>query len=267
MTAVYNKIGAGYDRQRHADPGIAEILARGLRAPRSGPYLDLACGSGNYTIVLAQKGYALTGLDVSSRMLAAARDKSNAAGWVLGGVEQLPFADHAFEGALCTLAIHHFDDLATAFRECYRVLRPGAPFVLFTGEAGQMQHYWLNAYFPVTMARSIAEMPTRTMIESGLRGAGFGDLFFTPYFVAPDLQDHFLYSGKHDPGFYLDKGARAAISTFAKHGDLVEIRQGLARLEADITAGRFAQVRQMYQSDQTDQTDLGDYLFVSARRS
>ena len=49
MTAVYDKIGAGYDRQRRADPAIAETLALALRAPSGGPYLDLACGSGNYT--------------------------------------------------------------------------------------------------------------------------------------------------------------------------------------------------------------------------
>ena len=261
MTAIYNNIGAGYDCHRRADPGIAETLAQAFRAPGGGPYLDLACGSGNYTIALARKGYALTGLDVSSRMLASARDKSKEADWVLGRVEQQPFADHAFQGAVCTLAIHHFDDLAVAFRECYRVLCSGAPLVLFTGEAGQMRHYWLNAYFPLAMARSIAEMPTRKLIENCLHGAGFTDLSFTSYFVEAGLRDHFLYSGKDNPGFYLDEGVRTSISTFAKHGDGAETRQGVARLGADIAAGRFARVRQTYQSD------LGDYLFVAARRS
>ncbi len=124
-----------------------------------------------------------------------------------------------------------------------------------------MRHYWLNAYFPQAMARAIAEMPARDFIETCLRRAGFVDLSFTPYLVAADLQDHFLYSGKHDPSFYLDAGARASISTFAKHGDARETRQGVARLKADIDDGRFAQVRQSYISD------FGDYLFVSARRS
>jgi len=261
MAAIYNNIGAGYDRHRRADPGIVESLARALHGPKAGPYLDLACGSGNYTIALAQRGYALTGLDISSRMLAAARDKAKAGSWVLGGVERLPFADGEFHGAICTLAVHHFDDLAAAFRECHRVLRPGASLVLFTGEAGQMQHYWLNAYFPLAMARSIAEMPTRGFIETCLQRAGFIDLSFTPYMVARDLQDRFLYSGKHDPGFYLDDHARASISTFAKHGDARETREGVARLKADIDDGGFAQVRRSFSSD------FGDYLFVSARRS
>lgn len=167
-----------------------------------GPYLDLACGSGNYTIALARQGHGLVGLDISSRMLAAARSKSKAVAWVLADVERQPFADQIFQGAICTLAIHHFDDLAVAFKECHRVLRPGAPLVLFTGEAGQMRHYWLHAYFPVAMARSMADMPSRELIESCLRDAGFADLSFEPYFVTADLRDHFLYSGKHDPDYY-----------------------------------------------------------------
>ncbi|MDA1101899.1 MAG: class I SAM-dependent methyltransferase [Proteobacteria bacterium] len=261
MTAIYNTIGAGYDRYRSADPGITETLARTLGRPKVGSYLDLACGSGNYTIALARKGYTLTGLDISRRMLTAARQKSRAAGWVLGDGERQPFADRVFQGVVCILAIHHFHDLSVTFKECRRILCPGAPLVLFTGEAGQMRHYWLNTYFPVAMTRSMADMPTRALIERSLRDAGFADLSFANYFVSADLQDHFLYSGKHNPGFYLNDRARAGISTFARHGDEAETRQGLARLDTDITTGRFAQVRQTYRSD------LGDYLFVSARRS
>ena len=261
MTAIYNKIGIGYDHHRRADPGIVETLATALGRPGGGPCLDLACGSGNYTIAMARKGYVLTGLDASSRMLAAARDKSRAVSWVLAGAERQPFADQNFHGAICTLGIHHFCDLVAAFGECHRVLRPGAPLVLFTGEAGQMRHYWLNDYFPKAMARSIAVMPSRGRIEDYLRQAGFADVSYTPYWVAADLQDHFLYSGKHDPGFYLDDQVRASISTFAKHGDETEIQAGVARLRADIASGRIDQVRWSYSSE------LGDYLFVRARRS
>ncbi len=117
-----------------------------------------------------------------------------------------------------------------------------------------MRHYWLNAYFPVAMARSMTDMPTRQLIESCLLDAGFADLSFTPYFVTADLRDHFLYSGKHDPNYYLDDRVRASISTFAKHGDARETREGVARLRADIAAGHFAQVRQSYNADIGDES-------------
>ena len=261
MTAIYDNIGAGYDYHRRADPGIVDGLSGMLGTPELGRYLDLACGSGNYTIALAGLGYSLTGLDISPRMLSAARAKSRAVGWALGGAGLLPFAEATFHGVVCTLAIHHFADLSAAFGECRRVLCPSAPIALFTGEAGQMRHYWLNAYFPDAMARSIADMPSRGEIESLLDAAGFIDLMFTSYKVTEDLQDRFLYSGKHEPEFYLAADARAAISTFAKHGDEAEIREGVTRFRDDIATGRFEDVRRSYISE------LGDYLFVRARRS
>jgi SAM-dependent methyltransferase len=261
MTAIYDNIGAGYDRHRCADPVIVAGLAQALGTPGDGRYLDLACGSGNYTVALSQAGYGLSGLDISSHMLLAARRKSSDIGWVLGGAGQLPFASGTFAGAVCTLAIHHFADLSAAFAECRRVLRSGAPFVLFTGEAGQMRNYWLNTYFPKAMARSIAEMPGRDEIEALLRAAGFVDLSFAPFDVTKDLRDRFLYSGKHEPGFYLDADARASISTFAKHDDEAEIRQGAARLRDDIASGYFEDVRRSYDSGS------GDYLFVSANNA
>jgi SAM-dependent methyltransferase len=43
----------------------------------SGPVLELGCGTGRYTIPIAQEGVAITGLDVASAMLRRAREKSN----------------------------------------------------------------------------------------------------------------------------------------------------------------------------------------------
>lgn len=39
--------------------------------------LDLGCGTGNITIPLAQKGYAITAIDLSAEMLAQAEEKAN----------------------------------------------------------------------------------------------------------------------------------------------------------------------------------------------
>jgi ubiquinone/menaquinone biosynthesis C-methylase UbiE len=99
-------------------------------------------------------------------------------------VEALPFQDDIFSGVMCTLAIHHFQALRPAFQEAFRVLATGR-FVLFTGTAEQMHGYWLNAYFPTAMARSIAQMPSLPEIGHALRERmtirGSYDIFATMF--------------------------------------------------------------------------------------
>jgi hypothetical protein len=53
MSQLYDRIGIGYDTTRRPDPVIAERLGRHLAQDRSGNYLDIACGTENYTLTLA----------------------------------------------------------------------------------------------------------------------------------------------------------------------------------------------------------------------
>ena len=170
MAAVYDHIGGGYDATRRAGPAITDRLIHHLAPRDGGGYLDVACGTGNYTLALAGNGLAMTGIDRSSVMLDAARAKAPEVAWRHGGAENLPFDDGVFDGALCTLAIHHFDDLALATTEVWRVIRAGR-FVIFTATPAQMQGYWLNRYFPAAMARAAAQMPTLDDLMAALRRA------------------------------------------------------------------------------------------------
>ncbi len=254
--ALYDQIGVGYDTTRRADPEIVRRLIRHLDARPGGRYLDVACGTGNYTAALARAGLDMVGVDQSERMLREARPKARSVPWVRGDVEALPFADGTFDGAVCTLALHHFRAPRPAFLEIARVLRTGR-FVLFTAERDQMRRYWLNAYFPQAMLRSIEQMPDIADIRAALAAGGLRVSAEEPFEVTPALQDFFLYSGKHRPELYLDPRVRAGISTFSRLADESEVRDGCGRLAEDIRSGRFADVAERYRHDG------GDYLFVA----
>ena len=253
--SLYDRIGTHYDVTRRADPFLVTRLIDHLHPEPTQTYLDIACGTGNYTAAVAQTGIGVYGIDQSSRMIAAARQKSHAATWHIGNVEALPFRDGAFSGAMCTLAIHHFKALQPVFQEAFRVLAQGR-FVLCTSTAEQMRDYWLNAYFPVAMARSIVQMPGLEAIVQALRQSGFASIHTVPYEVQSDLQDFFLYSGKHRPEMYLDSHVRAGISTFAALANASEVEAGCQKLSQDIASGQFAEVMARYRHRQ------GDYLFV-----
>lgn len=258
MPAIYDFIGTNYARSRRADPVIAQTLARELNLTSGGSYLDLACGTGNYTFALSDLDGEWSAVDVSQVMLDQARQKASNVEWELASADDLPFPDATFDGAICTLAIHHFPSLESPFSEVRRTLRSGK-FVIFTGLAEQMGNYWLCHYFPQMMARAIEKMPSESEIRLALGQSGFKSVSVTPYFVTNELQDLFLYSGKHRPDLYLDADIRANISSFASLATSAELQEGLAQLSADLKSGDFASVKEQYA------TELGDYAFISAR--
>jgi ubiquinone/menaquinone biosynthesis C-methylase UbiE len=261
---LYNRIGVGYDTTRRADPGIIQQLVELLGAPVGARCLDVACGTGNYTIALAAAGLDMYGIDVSSTMLASARTKPGAVRhairWGAADATAIPFADGAFDAAVCTMALHHFHQPEAVFREMARVLDEDARLVFLTAAREQMRRYWLNEYFPNAMEISTVQMPPLDQSIIALLGAGFGQVTAVPFFVTPELQDLFLYAGKYRPELYLDPGVRAGISTFANLADPFEIEQGCARLAADLESGRFAAVLR------ASEHGVGDYLFLVASR-
>ncbi|MEH2448176.1 MAG: methyltransferase domain-containing protein [Nostoc sp.] len=257
--AIYEQIGKGYDLTRRADPEISAQLAVHLQLKSDYSYLDVACGTGNYTLALAKYGGVWYGVDQSKQMIDTAMNKSNAVAWQVAESQALPYADETFSGVLCTLAIHHFAALTPAFREIYRVLISGY-FVLFTATPEQMNKYWLVEYFPEAIYKSVEQMPSLEKVKSALNEAGFNSIDIKPYSISENLQDLFLYTGKHRPKIYLDENVRSGISTFALLASADEIAAGCERLAADINTGRITEIVNKYENNQ------GDYLFVIAEK-
>lgn len=256
--ALYDSIGTGYDSTRRADPYLATRLTAHLEIAQAAAYLDMACGTGNYTTVVSRNGGQWHGVDLSRRMLTTAQGKGSSVQWYQADAAALPFPAGLFSGIMCTLALHHLPALTPAFQEVRRVLGSGT-FVILTSTAEQMRGYWLNEYFPVAMERSIQQMPALDLIQGSLKEAGFTAVNLETYGVTEDLQDLFLYSGKQRPEIYLEPNFRKGISTFASLADGDEVENGLRLLEQDIRSGRITQVMRRFENTG------GDYLFLIAR--
>lgn len=259
MPALYDTIGTTYGATRRADPTIVDTLARLVELREDASLLDLACGTGNYTCAMAARDGRWHGVDVSSEMLDKAAARSPEIAWTLAPADALPFPDGTFDGAICTLAIHHFPDLLAPFREVHRALR-GGRFVIFTSFPDQMRGYWLNRYFPVMMEHATLQMPSREMVLGALADAGFTLREIVPFDVPADLQDLFLYAGKARPELYFNEIFRANISSFALYAPPEEVRAGLDALRADIETGGFEEMARAYGSD------TGDYAYVVAEK-
>jgi SAM-dependent methyltransferase len=126
--ARYDGIAEWYDRDflgsTHV-PGreaAARLLGRG-----SGRLLDVGCGTGAYSAMLAGLGWQLVGVDISADMLRLARDRGLDV--VQADARELPFEDASFDAAVSQWTHTDVDEFANVVVEVARVLRPAAPFV------------------------------------------------------------------------------------------------------------------------------------------
>ena len=138
--AHYDAIAGWYDEQVRS--GLLHDLALpallGLVGDVAGQRVcDLACGQGVVARLLAAHGAHVTGIDISSALLAIARAYDAAGADVpLGIAYRQDDAQHlatvpdaAFDGIACNMALHDIPDLAACARAVARVLRPGGWFV------------------------------------------------------------------------------------------------------------------------------------------
>ncbi len=260
MSARYNTIGIGYNNTRKADPYLASRLYHHLQPEPGKLYLDIGCGTGNYTLALQQKGVVFIGVDPSTAMLNQARLKSSAIQWLSGTAENIPLLDASVSGFMAQLTIHHWTNLNAAFKELFRVLKPGSKWVIFTTTPEQTGAYWLSHYFPQMIKDSQAVLPPYHSVETAVVNAGLTITSTEKYFVKPDLQDHFLYVGKTQPELYFNPEVRQGISSFSAFSNADEVTQGLAQLRGDIDSGKIAAIMQQYEND------LGDYLYITGSK-
>ncbi len=257
---LYNVIGTDYNSTRQADPYIVSRLLHFLKPEPGKTYLDIGCGTGNYTIALADKGIYFIGIEPSEEMLKEARRRCDTITWKRGTAEQIPAADNSFDGVIATLTIHHWKDINRALKEIGRVLNANGRIVFFTADPEQIKAYWLNYYFPLMIRSSIEQMPSLNSINAALKNNHFEIISTEKYFINDDLQDNFLYSGKNKPQLYLNEQIRNGISSFAALANKAEVDKGLSMLQSDIESGRFETIQKEYENE------LGDYLFITAQK-
>ncbi len=110
---------------------LAGIRGQGKRV------LDLGCGPGFFSIILAQMGFTVDAVDVSSEMLSQARANTARAG-VIDAItfhEEdatiLPFPDNTFSAVVMRNVTWLMQNPEDAYREWQRVLAPGGKLLIF----------------------------------------------------------------------------------------------------------------------------------------
>ncbi|MEO0895059.1 MAG: class I SAM-dependent methyltransferase [Bacteroidota bacterium] len=258
MKTKYDLIGKGYNQTRKPDPYLASRMMALLAPKQEGIYLDIGCGTGNYTCVFQKQGFNFIGVDPSATMLEKAKANQPKIQWIQAQAESIPLPDQYFHGILGSLTIHHWQDLTKAMKELRRVCKAQSKFVLFTSTPSQMEGYWLNHYFPNMMKDSMLQMPSFEVISQAMENGGWQIEALETYDIQPDLADHFLYVGKEQPELYLNPAIRSGISSFSSLANQKEVEKGLRELEEDIKSKKVSKIIERFKHNK------GDYLFIIA---
>lgn len=143
--------------------------------------LDLGCGSGFLSSLLAANGAMVDAVDVSQASLDVARWRAEVSGvadrirFHRAPAEALDFGDGSFDAACGMFVLHHLD-LSLAAPELCRVLRPGAPAAFIETSAGSGILMAARRLLPGRMGIEKASSPDEAPLGPAAL-ARLGDIF------------------------------------------------------------------------------------------
>jgi ubiquinone/menaquinone biosynthesis C-methylase UbiE len=111
--------------------------------------LEIACGTGRFTVMLAERGADIVGLDISGAMLQQGRQKARDAGvadhleFMRGDAGRLPFPDDHFDTVFAMRFFHLADTPATFLSEMRRVAKEQVFFDTFNARSTRSVYNWL----------------------------------------------------------------------------------------------------------------------------
>lgn len=115
---------------------VQEVVREVSACSDKGAILDAGCGTGNYSLALAEMGYNVTGIDSSKSMLRRAEEKRKKVDdckiqlLKLDLTKKLPYPNNYFDGIISIHALYTIKDTGSVLKEYQRVLRPNGRFIL-----------------------------------------------------------------------------------------------------------------------------------------
>lgn len=172
------------------DPAVRdawrELLLSHLPEPPA-RVADLGCGTGTLSVLLAEAGYEIDGLDFSPRMVALAERKgADVAGarFTQADAFDPPFEESSYDVVLCRHVLWAMPDPAVALSRWVRLLRPTGRLVLVEGN-------WSNG-------AGLSAEQTVALVEDAGRAASLTRLTDAAYWGRSITDDRYLVTSTAD---------------------------------------------------------------------
>jgi demethylmenaquinone methyltransferase/2-methoxy-6-polyprenyl-1,4-benzoquinol methylase len=193
VKAMFDSIAPRYDLLNRIislglDQSWRRRTVKALGLPPGAVVLDLACGTGDMSVILSKRGLVPIGVDLSGGMLRHSRAPTPQ---VNGDAVSLPFRDRSFDGVVCGFGLRNFTDIAAVAKEMARIVRPGGRIALLevaipaSAAARAGYSVWFEHAVPAIgslisdqsayryLPDSVEYLPAPERLRSILREAGF----------------------------------------------------------------------------------------------
>ena len=203
---LFDRIAATYDGLNH---GLSLNIDRRWRRqtvaamPPAPHVLDVAVGTADLAIAILRGGKAerVTGIDLSTEMMAIGEQKAEKGHWpvefVYGNAQQMPFEDNTFDGVTCAFGCRNFSDLDAGLKEMYRVLKPGGQVTIleFSYPANRLVRACYDIYFTRVLpwiGRIVSKDKTAyTYLNRSVKSFCWGEAFVHHLHDAGFVKEHF----------------------------------------------------------------------------
>ena len=142
VAASFSRAAGSYDSVAALQRQVGQRLLADLPASiNPARWLDLGCGTGYFSRVLAERFPASAGvaLDIAEGMLQHARPLGGAQQFIAGDAEQLPLRDGTCDLLFSSLALQWCANFPAVLSEARRVLRPGGVLAFSSLCVGTLQ--------------------------------------------------------------------------------------------------------------------------------
>ncbi|MCW2973093.1 MAG: demethylmenaquinone methyltransferase [Thermoleophilia bacterium] len=215
VQSMFNRISGRYDLMNRVmtlgiDKRWRNAAVRAARIDPSTRALDVCCGTGDITFLLAEAGAEhVIGADFSEGMLDQARKRQKGhrdpaartrVEFLQGDALRLPFDDNSFDAITVSFGVRNVEDIPLAFREFARVGRPGARIVCLeitrpkSKVANGFYDVWFDRVVPALGAvisrdraaytylpESTKTFPRPPKLREIMQAAGIGDVSWKMY--------------------------------------------------------------------------------------
>ncbi|MES3517766.1 MAG: class I SAM-dependent methyltransferase [Natronomonas sp.] len=210
-----DEIAEAYDDKRFSQGGQyidrreKEAVLNALGPLEGKRILEVACGTGRFTVMLEDQGADVIGMDISEAMLEQGRQKARQSGlspeFMVGDAGRLPFPDDHFDAVFAMRFFHLADDPESFLREMGRVASEQVFFDTFNRYSARLIYNWL---LPMGSRLYSSREVRELLLASDLRLADAAHDFVVPYglyreipdWLARPIRDADVAFGQTDPG-------------------------------------------------------------------